>query len=204
MRTPNKIYITIASLLSIFVVFFTILSIPNLSNQSETLANKGVEDIQTIYLTPDNTPAGIGTSVRWDMTDFYATPSRYTEMHYRYVTKKGDAHVVLENYADGGLVQNSQPMLCPHQITINIESKTWSQLTYFESDVYGELSSYTAVQTIVLAKWNKTLVQQLVINTSSPYFGFKKTDGTEIYLTSMAVTYDCALLYENLASMSGL
>jgi len=199
MKTRSKAYTAVAAMLAVVVVFFTMLSLPERFNQNEANANIDDDECYYIDLLPENTPDEIGDKVVWNKLDFYATPSRYTEMHYRYAVKAAGSHVVLANYADGGQLQNSQPIHGTYTITASIKSNAWSEFYYYESDTYGELSTYDLVSATTLATWNSTNVQTLVFETNRPYFGFKKFNGTEIFIAEVSIEYTCSVWATQLA-----
>lgn len=145
---------------------------------------------QTLELNSSNTPLNISNTVKWNELDFYATPSRYTEFHYKYVTTTIDSHVSLANYGLGGLIQNRDALIYTDKIIeFRISVSSWSQIQFKTSDNYSEnLDNYTldAVYTL-----SGATVQTINLFLNAPYFSLCKVDGASINLEYLKITYTC-------------
>jgi len=84
--------------------------------------NTEAENEPKIALTSSNTPSEADYVVNWWSEDIYAT-HRYTEFHYRYVQRDSNAHVVLANYGNGGLIENTQPLIYNYTLTFKASAK---------------------------------------------------------------------------------
>ena len=101
MKTKLNLFaLTILTLTPILLGIYSIKNIP--------LTNTEAENEPKIALTSSNTPSEADYVVNWWGEDIYAT-HRYTEFHYRYVQRVSNAHVILANYGNGGLIENTQP-----------------------------------------------------------------------------------------------
>jgi len=151
---------------------------------------------QILFLDSTNTPYNIpdNTLNFWKESSFYATPSRYTQFHYKYPQKRSASHhVILSNYGNGVFIQNSQPIRSIKTIKLSVSATYWSHLEIRVSNTYSEdiVSKYELLEGHTLASFEGGLSQEIAFNTNKLYFSIHKQSGAEIELKSLSVQYYC-------------
>jgi len=185
-QLTTTLIITLSSILIIGVMF----SIPKNSQVSGLIATEPTLATHTIVLDGSNTPPTLDKAVQWDNADAYKV-HRYTEFHYAYNIKVDGYHSILANYGNGGYLQNSMPLRYAYTLTVELENNSWSEITLSTSDVYGNPNAYQVVDTIIMAAWNNTTHQTLTLATATPYFAIWKSDGTQVNIKTLTITYEC-------------
>ena len=111
----------------IILVFFPLvvslliaIKTPNLEKTLATTQPK-------IVLDNTNTPSEADYRVNWWSENIYVT-YRYTEFHYKYIEKNSKSHVILANYGNGGLIENTQPLIYTYTLTFKASAGSWSRL----------------------------------------------------------------------------
>ena len=97
------------------------------------------------------------------------TPSFTTDMF------KGiaNAHVILANYGNGGLIENTQPLIYTYTLTFKASAGSWSRV---ELKTSNDRITYDTEASFIL---NGTS-QLTTLTTAKPYFTIQKVDGEEI------------------------
>ena len=166
-------------LLSIFPLVLSLLF--TAQNQiKEALANP----IQPkIALTSSNTPSQADYMVHWYSENIYTT-HRYTDFHYRYVQRVSNAHVILANYGNGGLIENTQPLIYTYTLTFKASASSWSRV---ELRTSNDRLTYDTETSFVL-NGNSQLT---TLTTAKPYFTIQKVDGAMAKLEYLHINYVC-------------
>lgn len=136
-----------------------------------------------IALTSSNTPSEADYVVHWDSEDIYAT-HRYTEFHYRYVQRSSNAHVILANYGNGGLIENTQPLIYTYTLTFKASASSWSRV---ELKTSTDKINYETEASFVLNGNSKLTT----LTTAKPYFTIQKVDGEMAKLEYLTISYSC-------------
>ena len=136
-----------------------------------------------IALTSSNTPSEADYVVHWYSENIYTT-YRYTEFHYRYVQRVSNAHVVLANYGNGGLIENTQPLIYTYTLTFKASASSWSKV---ELKTSNDRITYDTETSFVL---NGTS-QLTTLTTATPYFTIQKVDGAMAKLEYLHINYVC-------------
>lgn len=136
-----------------------------------------------IALTSSNTPSQADYVVHWYSENIYAT-HRYTEFHYRYVIKDNTSHIVLANYGNGGLIENTQPLIYTYALTFKASASSWSRI---ELKTSTDKINYETEASFVL-NGNSKLTTLI---TAKPYFTIQKVDGAMAKLEYLTISYSC-------------
>ena len=136
-----------------------------------------------IVLTSSNTPSQADYVVHWYSEDIYTT-HRYTEFHYRYVQRVNNAHVVLANYGNGGLIENTQPLIYTYTLTFKVSASSWSRV---ELRTSNDRITYDTEASFIL-NGNSQLT---TLTTAKPYFTIQKVDGAMAKLEYLHINYVC-------------
>jgi hypothetical protein len=136
-----------------------------------------------IALTSSNTPSEADYVVHWYSEDIYAT-HRYTEFHYRYVQRVSNAHVVLANYGNGGLIENTQPLIYTYTLTFKASASSWSKV---ELKTSVDRITYETEASFILNGNSKLTT----LTTVKPYFTIQKVDGAMAKLEYLHINYVC-------------
>jgi K+-transporting ATPase A subunit len=136
-----------------------------------------------ISLTSSNTPTQADYIVHWYREDIYAT-HRYTEFHYQYVTRDNVSHIVLANYGNGGLIENTQPLIYTYTLTFKASASSWSRI---ELRTSTDKINYETEASFVLNGNSKLTT----LTTAKPYFTIQKVDGAMAKLEYLKISYDC-------------
>ena len=136
-----------------------------------------------IALTSSNTPSQADYSVHWYSENIYCT-HRYTEFHYRYVQRVSNAHVVLANYGNGGLIENTQPLIYAYTLTFKASASSWSRL---ELKTSADRLTYDTEKSFIL-NGNSQIT---TLTTAKPYFTIQKVDGAMAKLEYLHINYVC-------------
>lgn len=136
-----------------------------------------------ISLTSSNTPTQADYIVHWYSENIYAT-YRYTDFHYRYVIKDNTSHIVLANYGNGGLIENTQPLIYTYTLTFKASASSWSRI---ELKTSTDQINYDTEASFVLNGNSKLTT----LTTAKPYFTIQKVDGAMAKLEYLKISYDC-------------
>ena len=136
-----------------------------------------------ISLTSSNTPSQVDYMVHWYSENIYAT-HRYTEFHYRYVQRVANAHVILANYGNGGLIENTQPLIYNYTLTFKASASSWSRI---ELKTSTDKINYETEASFILNGNSKLTT----LTTAKPYFTIQKVDGAMAKLEYLKISYDC-------------
>ena len=136
-----------------------------------------------IALNSSNTPSQADYSVHWYSENIYTT-HRYTEFHYRYVQRVANAHVILANYGNGGLIENTQPLIYTYTLTFKASASSWSRV---ELKTSVDRITYDTEASFVL-NGNSQLT---TLTTAKPYFTIQKVDGAMAKLEYLHISYVC-------------
>ena len=136
-----------------------------------------------IALTSSNTPSEADYVVHWYSENIYAT-YRYTEFHYRYVIRDNSSHAVLANYGNGGLIENTQPLIYTYTLTFKASASSWSKV---ELRTSNDRITYDTEKSFIL-NGNSQLT---TLTTAKPYFTIQKVDGAMAKLEYLHINYVC-------------
>jgi K+-transporting ATPase A subunit len=136
-----------------------------------------------IALSISNTPSQADYVVHWYSENIYCT-HRYTEFHYRYVQRVANAHVILANYGNGGLIENTQPLIYTYTLTFKASAISWSRV---ELKTSNDRLTYDTEASFVL-NGNSQLT---TLTTAKPYFTIQKVDGAMAKLEYLHINYVC-------------
>ena len=136
-----------------------------------------------IALTSSNTPSEADYVVHWYSENIYCT-HRYTEFHYRYVQRVANAHVILANYGNGGLIENTQPLIYTYTLTFKASASSWSKV---ELKTSNDRITYDTETSFIL-NGNSQLT---TLTTAKPYFTIQKVDGAMAKLEYLTISYSC-------------
>ena len=136
-----------------------------------------------IVLTSSNTPSQADYMVHWYSENIYAT-HRYTEFHYRYIQRVANAHVILANYGNGGLIENTQPLIYTYTLTFKASASSWSRV---ELKTSNDRITYDTETSFIL-NGNSQLT---TLTTAKPYFTIQKVDGAMAKLEYLHINYVC-------------
>lgn len=138
-----------------------------------------------IALTSSNTPSEVDYKVNWWKEDIYAT-QRYTEFHYKYVQRNNNAHIVLANYGNGGLIENTQPFIYQYKLTFKASANSWSKIELLTSN---DRITYIVEDSFILNGNGSS--QTTTLTTNKPYFTIHKCDGAMAKLEYLKISYNC-------------
>jgi len=136
-----------------------------------------------IALTSSNTPKEADYTVHWYSEDIYST-QRYTEFHYRYVQRSNNAHIILANYGNGGLIENAQPFIYTYTLTFKVSASSWSQI---ELRTSSDRENYEIETSFILSGNSQTTT----LTIAKPYFVIHKCDGAMAKLEYLKISYSC-------------
>lgn len=136
-----------------------------------------------ISLTSSNTPKEADYMVHWYSENIYTT-HRYTEFHYRYVQRSNNAHILLANYGNGGLIENTQPFIYTYTLTFKASASSWSQI---ELRTSSDRENYEIETNFILSRNPQTTT----LTIAKPYFVIHKCDGAMAKLEYLKINYNC-------------
>ena len=188
MKTKLNLFaLTILTLTPILLGIYSIKNIPLTNTEAEN--NKIPHSFK---LDDSNTPTGVTGNVQEDRKDFNRT-HRYTDFHYKQVTKIGNEHITLANYGDGGYIQNSSRLIYDYTIDFSITANSWAGVEVLTSNTYSTnlRQDYDTKETYILASYLGSLTRTITLSLTEPYFSIWKYSGAEVQLNRLTISYSC-------------
>lgn len=191
------------SLLLILIAAIPLLGAIYFANNSGDYINVA-NNKNTISFTLDgsNTPTDIGPTINWGgVTDFNST-QRYTEFHYKNVTKIGNEHITFPQNVDVKYIQNSSPLNDSRIANYSIEFKistqdtNWAAVEVKTSNRYNEeLAGYDNGIVCTLNTWDNKVSSKIYnLTLTEPYFSISHAGGSDIdgiALDYLTISYYC-------------
>lgn len=149
-------------------------------------------------LEGSNTPTDIGPTINWgSVTDFNST-YRYTNFHYKQVTKIGNEHITFPRNG-GYYIQNSSPLndyrIANYSIEFKISTQdiNWAGVEVKTSNYYNEeLVGYNNGILCTLNAWDNKVSSKIYNFTlTKPYFSISYAGGFDIALDYLTISYSC-------------
>ena len=194
MKTKLNLFaLTILTLTPILLGIYSIKNIPLTNTEAE---NNKIQ--YSFTLDGSNTPTDIGSTINWGGTTDFNSTQRYTEFHYKNVTKIGNEHITFPQNG-GYYIQNSSPLndyrIANYSIEFKISAQdtNWAGVEVKTSNYYNEeLAEYNNGITCTLNAWDNNVSSKIYnLTLTEPYFSISYAGGSDIALDYLTISYSC-------------